>query len=506
MSFFNNMSEVLRRATGANVSSPQAALNRLPGTSGAVTQLDSVLGSARAMSGGGQLEGQQQQTSLVEDAIDKQGGGDAGAGALWQDDGPRRPAIGRGLTPARPAILRPGRSESRWANPFIDVAMPVLLRLEQLRSLKQLHEPAARAQLSLEIKLFRDRLARSDVGSEPTADASYLLCAYVDEVVNDAAREASVAPYGGEPSLLVEFHGDAWGGEDAFVDLERWMRASPPQLAILEFYELILSFGWRGRYRIIERGEVLLGDLRSELHGMIWREQKLGWLSAPVLEVAPVQRRRRFGPALFLAVSGLVLAAMYAWLVLDLDSRGRPIREALAAWDPPVKTINLAETLPPPLPGLLSEGWVAAQKDPQGWRLAFKSDGAFAVGKANFRPEFKPQIDRLGLAFAPWPGDIEVIGHSDSRPMRGSREFPDNMALSQERARVVAEELKHTAVAGGSRAPANALSRDIGYSGRGATEPVDPARTAAAYERNRRVEVLWRVRDIEPQTPRTVAR
>lgn len=37
------------------------------------------------------------------------------------------------------------------------------------------------------------------------------------------------------------------------------------------------------------------------------------------------------------------------------------------------------------------------------------------------------------------------------------------------------------------------MQRNIEYSGRGDAQPIDTAKTAAAYERNRRVDVLWKV-------------
>jgi type VI secretion system protein ImpK len=402
-------------------------------------------------------------------------------------------------------IVQPGKSDARWENGIIDAAMPVLLRTNDFKRINRLVDGSVRSQLALEIRLFRDRVSKRGFSPQVVADSSYLLCTYVDEVVNDAARKAAQLPYGGDPSLLVEFHGDAWGGEDAFINLERWMKSIPIQLPLLEFYELILSFGWEGRYRVMERGPVLLDDLRTQLHTLIWNERQLSALATPVNAIVVAKRKKWLTPAKALGIGLSVLLALYVAWILVLDAKGRPLREALAAWDPPIRTINLADTLPPPLPRLLSEGWVSASKQPEGWLLSFKSDKAFDVGQANFRPEFRQQLDQLGRAFAPWPGDMEVVGHADVQPIK-TKQFPDNLALSQERARIVAQELMQTAVEGGSGAPAGAMKREILWSGKGDTEPLDPARNAAAYERNRRVEIFWKVANLGPQSPRAVER
>lgn len=495
MNILNDVADALRRVTGVNTVSPHAALQRVPGISTALTQVDTALGTMG-------MHGYGTQTSRrVADEVEPH----FEAAARDVSMGERRPVVAAADRPAQTTLMRPGRSEARWDNPIVDAAMPILLRLDQVARAAEPYGEALRAQLALEMRLFRDRVGKSGFPEDAVADTSYVLCTYVDELVNDQARAAGAVPYNGEPSLLVQFHGDAWGGEDAFADLERWMTRTPIALDVLVFYEFILSLGWEGRYRVMERGGVLLGDLRAQLHALIWNERRPGLLAAPVQVVVPVKRKRWLTVGRAMGIAVCAVAALYAMWIFDLDRKGRPIREAIAAWDPPIRTINLAETLPPPLPRLLSEGWVSARKGPQGWLLAFKSDKAFDVGQANFRPEFRQQLDRLGAAFAPWPGDMEVIGHSDSQPIK-TRQFPDNLSLSQERARVVTQELLQTAVAGGARAPESALPRDIAWSGKGDTDPVDTAKTAVAYERNRRVEILWKVANLGPQSPRAVER
>ncbi len=389
------------------------------------------------------------------------------------------------------AILKAGRQSASWNNPFLSHALPAILQLQRHVAAGPLNQAAVRTQLGLEVRLYRERLASSGCPWEQIRDASYLLCTYLDENVNDAARAASQVAYDGERSLLVEFHDDAWGGEDAFADLGRWMKADDPPVGLLAFYELILSLGWQGRYRVLDRGDVLLQDLRSQLHALIWRHVPPEPLGTGLITPAR-PRRRWWTPARAGATALGVVLLTYGLFSAVLDSQGRPMRNALAAWMPPTRTINLAETLPPPLPQLLSEGWLTAYKHPQGWLLVFRSDGAFNVGKAQVRADFERNIERLGLAFAPWPGDLEVIGHTDRQPIRTS-EFANNVALSEARARTVADELRRTALPGGAQAPANAVQRNIEFSGRGDTQPIDPAPTPAAYERNRRVDVLWKV-------------
>ena len=405
---------------------------------------------------------------------------------------------------ARSTVHKAGQQHASWRNPFIANAMPAILSVRKHQLSGVLNQSEIRLQLVQEVRLFRERLAQAMCEPDQITDASYLLCTYIDEVVSDFARIQAQTPYLDEPSLLVEFHSDAWGGEDAFKNLEQWMREDHPPRLLLALYEFILSLGWQGRYRIRERGSVLLLDLRSQLHALVWQQnspQALGTdLVAPLhVKVTGWSLRKK------LAVTALAAVVLFGLANLSLDFRGRPVRAELAAWEPPVRTINLAERLPQPLPDLLVEGWLSAYKHPQGWLLVFRSDGAFDVGKAEFKPQFINNMDRLGQALAPWAGDLEVIGHTDIQPIQ-SAQFPSNQALSEARASAAAQALRETTTKLGARSPGTVVDREITSSGRGDTEPVDKNKTPAAFERNRRVDVLWKVipgLHVEKRTPLT---
>ncbi len=400
------------------------------------------------------------------------------------------PTIASGVGGSR-TILRAGQSHAKWSNFFLACGMPAILQLNKLADSRQLHQSQARTQMALEVRVFRERLMAEKTDWNLVNDASYLLCTFIDERANDVAREQGAVAWGGERSLLVEYHGDAWGGEDAFADLQKWMSQDPLPRDLLVFYELVLSLGWQGRYRVIDNGEVQLQDLRSRLHALIWQHTEPDPLGTPLV-VPGIQKAAWLTPLKALLLLLGFIALLWAAATVYLDMRGRPVREALAAWTPPVRTIDISETLPPPLPAILSEGWLTAYKHPQGWLLVFKSDGAFAVGKADVRTEFMHNIERLGLAMAPWPGDLEVIGHTDRQPIRASR-FASNQALSEARARTVAEELMKTSLPGGASAPAKVVQRAITSSGKGESEPIDAANSPSAYSKNRRVDVLWKV-------------
>jgi type VI secretion system protein ImpK len=116
----------------------------------------------------------------------------------------------------------------------------------------------------------------------------------------------------------------------------------------------------------------------------------------------------------------------------------------------------------------------------------------FASGNDKVSPAFVDVIERIRVGIAEQqariPGDIIVVGHTDSVPIKRSLRFQDNRDLSLARATSVAKMLA------ADKAPP--ITNTIEKMGKGADDPVDgndPVtgnQTAEQRARNRRVEIL----------------
>ncbi len=122
-----------------------------------------------------------------------------------------------------------------------------------------------------------------------------------------------------------------------------------------------------------------------------------------------------------------------------------------------------------------------------GDRFVFQSEVLFPSGSAVLEPAGREQLagfarTLLALA-ADLPPDIDwvlrVDGHTDRRPIR-TAEFASNWELSTARAVAVVRFLAEQGV------PA----RRLAAAGFGEFQPLDPADTDAAYQRNRRIELM----------------
>ncbi|MEW5561974.1 type IVB secretion system protein IcmH/DotU [Enterobacter asburiae] len=384
------------------------------------------------------------------------------------------------------AMQRVGVLAGCWDNPCVAAAMPALLILERMRGQYDEDEVAIRAQLVREVQHFEQTLLKQQRLPEDVRRLSYLLCTFIDGASAEL-KERGVAPL----NLLIAFHRDSWGGEKSFSDLENYMQEPRQPIEILGFYYLILSLGFKGKYHILERGEVLLADLFLRLHSMLF-DSAPAWSMAPVRPQVVVRKRSGLSPGRLLCVGSLLFLLAWGGISFYLHDKSRAIRNAIVAWEPPApRKINIMETLPQPLPAILSEGWLEARPDPRGWLLLFTSDGAFRTGKSMLSAEFvqKRNIERLGEALAGWPGDLEVIGHTDNSPFRNSKLKDPNLTLSQERAERVADKLSE-----GTHVNSK-YQRTITAVGKGDAEPIADNSTDEGRRKNRRVDILWKVGD-----------
>ena len=123
-----------------------------------------------------------------------------------------------------------------------------------------------------------------------------------------------------------------------------------------------------------------------------------------------------------------------------------------------------------------------------GDRFVFQSEVLFASGSADLGPEGQRQLAQLARTLIDISGDIpdeidwilRVDGHTDDVPI-STAVFPSNWELSTARALSVVRFLSLQGIAPDRLAAA----------GFGQYQPVDPARTAQARGRNRRIELKF---------------
>ncbi|MGF6936701.1 type VI secretion system protein ImpK [Paraburkholderia sp. UCT70] len=251
--------------------------------------------------------------------------------------------------PSQPPGPPPLRAElgdflSGVANPLVRAANPLLLLTVQLR-----HSVAPptdvgrlREQAVAQVRSFERYAQGAGIDTQTIVAARYVLCTMLDESVNNA-------PWGdlsgwAQKTLLVTFHGEAYGGAKFFQILDRLSVDFSRHLDLIELMYICLALGFGGRYLVEPGGLARLADIQDDLYRRI-----RGLREAPASELAPhwrgVEDRRnpvmRHVP-MWVAASAAAVVLLGAFLVFftKLNALAAPVGAQLAA-------IGLENTPPP---------------------------------------------------------------------------------------------------------------------------------------------------------------
>ncbi|MEX3899868.1 type IVB secretion system protein IcmH/DotU [Paraburkholderia sp. BR10954] len=387
--------------------------------------------------------------------------------------------------------------QSGVAHPLVRAANPLLQLTVQLRH--SVSPPAdvgrLREQAVAQVRSFEQHAQNAGIDTQTIMAARYVLCTMLDESVNNA-------PWGdmsgwAQKTLLVTFHGEAYGGAKFFQILDRLSVDFSRHLDLIELMYICLALGFGGRYLVEPGGLGRLADIQDDLYRRI-----RGLREAPATELAPhwrgVEDRRnpvmRHVP-LWVAASAAAVMLLGAFLVFftKLNAIAAPVNAQLAA-------IGLENTPPPqrnapaPAPAaarLTLKQLLAPQEQAGQLSVDEQSDGRdtvrlaaaelFPSGGADIAPDVVPLLHRITWALNQLKGRVIVVGHTDDQPVR-SLSFKDNYALSTARAQNT-----QGILAQGLDDP-NRLEA----SGAGSSQPIaTPVDLPANRARNRRVEILF---------------
>ena len=155
-------------------------------------------------------------------------------------------------------------------NPVVNAANALLTLIVKLRnSANHGNVEALYNQVSQEIRQFEARLKQEGQRPELVLASRYALCSALDEAVLSTPWGANSA--WAQRTLLSAFHNETSGGQKFFLILEKMKEAPAENLNVLELLYYILSFGFEGKYKVVERGADQLGAIRGDLYHAIRR-------------------------------------------------------------------------------------------------------------------------------------------------------------------------------------------------------------------------------------------
>jgi len=382
--------------------------------------------------------------------------------------------------------------------PVIGAAAPLLSLLSGLRNLLTVPDPARlRDHTVNEVRRYEQTLRNAKVPLETIRTSHYVLCATVDDVVQNTPW-GSRGPWA-DASLVATFHQEVRSGNRFFELLTRLSQAPGKFLPVIELMYICMSLGMQGRYRLSPRGPAELDRVREETYLIILRQRGA---ADPELSVhwrgvlAPYRDRKTQLPVWLAALAALgLLALAYVLLSLGLNSDSDRTFAAGLALPPAAMPVIERQEPPKPLPPApqpagarqaltallqpeVGAGQVSIAGTDQSPVIRIQSAGMFASGSAVVEPRFLPILARVAAVLQTRPGPVRIVGYTDNQPIH-TVAFPSNFQLSMARAQAAAQVLGRTAD------PARFTAE-----GRADADPVDTNTTPEGRQQNRRIEIM----------------
>ncbi|MBI3898992.1 MAG: type VI secretion system protein TssL [Gammaproteobacteria bacterium] len=371
---------------------------------------------------------------------------------------------------------------------LVDAASQLLSLTPQLRYLdSQINVPQLHLQAVHCVKRLQQVLAGADLTEKVRTNASYVLCALVDEtVLNTPWGEHSTWS---QKTLLSVFHHETYGGKRFFDILREALDGPRRDYDFIELLYLCMSLGFMGKYRIDPQGKVHIEQLRADTHAILQagRDRYNETLSVNIKSASDIKRQLHSYLPVWLLTGILALAAfgLYTHWLLGLNQRTDQLRTELASLVPapaqplpqgrvrPV-VVQLRELLAPEIARQI------LRVDDYGTRITIvlQTEEMFTSSQSDIHAAFHPILDKIAKALEAIPGRVTVSGHTDDRDIRTSS-FPSNWHLSLARASEVTKYMSSVA----------ALTARLIPEGRGANEPIAGNDTPQGRAQNRRVEI-----------------
>ncbi|MBS6047557.1 MAG: type VI secretion system protein TssL, long form [Haemophilus haemolyticus] len=387
-------------------------------------------------------------------------------------------------------------------NPLIEAAKPVLILANSMQqTTSQLSTESLIKKFSLLINNFEENAEKNGAKYDAIQAAKYCLCTFVDEL---AVRAGWADETWSKNSLLVSFYDETWGGERFFEIIQNLKQDSDKNIDLLEFMYLCLQFGYKGKYQVLNNGELEIDKIKRDLLALIHSkrpDQTANLFKHNPIITNNIQRKRRLAiPLWVVGVLGAVaLGVGYFTMQWSLGDKFNTASTKVNSLKLPSVITKQQDTqktvrLRPLLENEIARKLVSVEDFQDRSTVTILGDGLFESGSAQIQDQYYPVLAAVSQALDSVEGQIIVTGYTDNQPIQ-SLNFPSNWHLSQARADAVKEILLNYVKNGGTR---------IRSEGRGSTDPVAPNDTLENRAKNRRVEITLFTTGTGPKLGSTV--
>ncbi|MBL4608366.1 MAG: type IVB secretion system protein IcmH/DotU [Pseudomonadales bacterium] len=340
------------------------------------------------------------------------------------------------------------------------------------------------------VKSFEQKLTSFGVPHQQIVSARYMLCSFVDEAILST-------PWGSRSgwdrrTLLSTFQNEVQGGEK-FFDIVTLLSKEPRQyVELLGFAHACLALGFKGKYRLVDNGEVGLRSLKDGLYHLVQQTQGEPEFSLshhlPDDDISNHGGKARFPLWVVAALTASLLILSYTAFLFSANRVSDPLANRLAAVGleipalikkprPRLKSASSLLALENDFSAEIRSNEISIIENSHKVLITLRGKGLFESGSVSLTNSRKELLSKLSKKIKDSSVDILVVGHTDNVPIR-SVAFPSNWHLSKARAQSVASLLQEYLP-----------ERRIAVEGLADREPVAPNTSADNRAKNRRVEI-----------------
>jgi len=208
-------------------------------------------------------------------------------------------------------------------NPFISAASPLfktIIEIKQDDDSDDVYE--IREDFVAKINLYNEAALKYGIENKEVLITRYILCTFIDELMNTTyiGKESNWS----NNSLLSIFHNETYGGENFFHLLDKFLKTPAKYIHILELMYTCISLGFEGKYRVMDRGQIELNNIKDSLFRQIKIVRGRDPLTFYTRQEPAKDKYRLFNkisyPILFLSIFSLIII-IYTSLTFSLQTQ-----------------------------------------------------------------------------------------------------------------------------------------------------------------------------------------
>jgi len=214
-------------------------------------------------------------------------------------------------------------------NPFINSAASILKFVLEVNKEQNIEDSKDIREVYIEkIDKYEEDLDKQKIDEKEQLTTKYILCTFIDEIMNTTSLRNN--NNWSNNSMLSIYFNETYGGDNFFNMLDKFLKAPAKYIHILELMYVCINLGFKGKYRVINRGDLELNLIKDSLFQQIKIVQgkepvNFYTKQEPIKDKFELFNKVSF-PMLF-SIVFIMLIIIYASLTIGLNSSSSSLED-----------------------------------------------------------------------------------------------------------------------------------------------------------------------------------